>query len=70
MKIGVDPARPGSEATGLVIYGGRRSGRQDAMNQLRDEFIKRNPDAVIATFRNGEMRIEKPVKAIERKLLK
>lgn len=39
------------------------------MEKLLSEYIKRNPDAVIVRYKNGEAIIEKPVKQIVRKMI-
>lgn len=51
------------------ITGGRYSGKTEIMNKLRDEYLKKNPDATIVSFRNGEMIVEKPIKEIKSKLI-
>lgn len=52
-----------------IIPYGRGIGKSEAIRQKMNEHIKKNPNAVIVTFRNGEMIVEKPVKQVETKLL-
>lgn len=51
------------------ITGGRYGDKTEMMNKLRDEYLKKNPDATIVSFRNGEMIVEKPIKEIKSKLI-
>jgi hypothetical protein len=40
----------------------RRAGKSLAANEWEKAFIKANPDAVVARWRNGEFVVERPVK--------
>jgi len=51
------------------ILRSRRMGKTLAIEKALSDHIKRNPDLVIAHFKNGEMIIEKPVKQVKRKLI-
>lgn len=42
----------------------RRGGKRLEVERQIADHIKKNPDAVIARFEDGEMRIEKPVKEL------
>lgn len=47
----------------------RRQGKTLAMEKVLIEYLKLNPDAVIVTYRNGNLIIEKPVKQVVKKKL-
>lgn len=49
------------------ITGSRQGGKSELMEKVLNAEIKRNPNLVIARFKNGELIIEKPVKQVVRK---
>ena len=50
--------------TTIAHLASRRGGKTAAMQQRLRTFLKRNPQAVIVTVRNGETRVEKPVEEL------
>ena len=50
-----------------ILISSRQVGKAAMIEKLLSEHIKRNPDAVIIRYKNGEAVIEKPVKQIVRK---
>ncbi len=52
-----------------VFTCGRGQGKTDFAGQIRDAFIRKHPEAVILTYRNGEAIVEKPVHESPQKLL-
>jgi hypothetical protein len=51
------------------IVFGMRSGKSKLMEKLLAEYLKKNPNVTICSFRNGEIIIEKPIKEIPIKLI-
>lgn len=47
----------------------RRSGKTVAMQKQLATYLKRHPNAVIATVKDGETRIEKPVYEVPQRQL-
>ncbi len=50
-----------------AVLGGRIGGKTLMINKMITEYIKRNPDATIIRYQNGEAVIEKPVKQVSMK---
>lgn len=53
----------------MIAIPARQGGKTLTMNKMRDEYIKRNPRAIIITIRNGEFIVEKPVEQIKPKMI-
>lgn len=62
MDWGSKPSPASDQAAQAINYGGgRRSGKQMAMEQARDDFLRANPTATIATATKDGLVIEKHV---------
>lgn len=48
----------------MISGGGRLSDKTLLMEKFLNAYLKKNPNATIITFKNGEFIIEKPVKEI------